>query len=66
MNAALTDWDVADPTFFPGHAASIHLQLPTAEPQVIGTFGILHPTVLDKFEIKYPVSTLEVNVEVFL
>ena len=66
MNIILTECYIADPTFFPGHAASIHLQLPTASSQVIGTFGILHPSVLDKFEIKYPVSTLEMNVEVFL
>ncbi|KAH0541342.1 hypothetical protein FGG08_004180 [Glutinoglossum americanum] len=55
----------ADPTFFPGHAAAIHLRLNGKE-QVVGVFGILHPTVLEKFELKYPVSTLEMNVEVFL
>jgi phenylalanyl-tRNA synthetase beta chain len=33
---------------------------------VIGHFGILHPTVLEKFELKYPVSTLEIDIEVFL
>lgn len=33
---------------------------------VIGSFGILHPSVLEKFELKYPVSVLEFNVEVFL
>jgi len=57
--------EVADPTFFPGHAASIHLKIGTTE-SVIGVFGILHPTVLEKFELKYPVSTLEMNIEVFL
>ena len=54
-----------DPTFFEGHAAQIHLRMAGRE-HVIGMFGILHPTVLDKFELRYPVSTLEVNVEVFL
>lgn len=54
-----------DETFLPGHAAAIHLRLDGKE-QVIGVFGILHPTVLDKFELRYPVSTLEMNIEVFL
>jgi phenylalanyl-tRNA synthetase beta chain len=54
-----------DPTYFPGHAASIHLNISGTE-QVIGSFGILHPTVLEKFELRYPVSTLEINIEAFL
>jgi phenylalanyl-tRNA synthetase beta chain len=33
---------------------------------VIGTLGVLHPTVLEKFEITYPCSALEFNLEVFL
>ncbi|KAI9812129.1 MAG: phenylalanine--tRNA ligase subunit beta [Pycnora praestabilis] len=57
--------EVNDPTFFPGHAAAVHLRLNGKE-QVIGVFGILHPTVLDNFELRYPVSTLELNLEVFL
>ncbi|EEP77183.1 phenylalanyl-tRNA synthetase, beta subunit [Uncinocarpus reesii 1704] len=48
-----------------GHAASIHVCIGGKE-HIIGTFGILHPTVLEKFELKYPVSTLEMNIEVFL
>ncbi|KAI4252742.1 MAG: hypothetical protein LQ352_004098 [Teloschistes flavicans] len=58
--------EVDDPTFFPGHAAAIHIRIDGREEQVIGVFGILHPTVLEKFELKYPVSTLEMNIEVFL
>ncbi|KAI9849447.1 MAG: phenylalanine--tRNA ligase subunit beta [Sclerophora amabilis] len=57
--------EVEDSTFFPGHAAAIHLRLNGTE-KVIGTFGILHPSVLEKFELRYPVSTLEMNLEVFL
>ncbi|KAL9103439.1 MAG: hypothetical protein Q9163_001502 [Psora crenata] len=57
--------EVDDPTFFPGHAASIHLSIGGRE-QVIGVLGILHPTVLQNFDLRYPVSTLEMNVEVFL
>jgi phenylalanyl-tRNA synthetase beta chain len=57
--------ELDDPTYFAGHGASIHATIAGKE-VVIGSFGILHPTVLEKFELKYPVSTLEFNVEVFL
>lgn len=56
---------VTDPTYFHGHAASIHLRI-GGKDHVIGAFGILHPTVLEKYELKYPVSTLEINIESFL
>ena len=58
--------EVDNPTFLEGHAAAINLRIGGKPAQVIGSFGILHPTVLDKFELKYPVSTLEMNIEVFL
>ena len=57
--------EVEDKTFFEGHSAAIHVKVGGKE-SVVGVFGILHPTVLEKFELRYPVSTLEVNVEVFL
>jgi phenylalanyl-tRNA synthetase beta chain len=31
----------------------------------IGTLGVLHPSVLEKFEISYPCSALEFNLEPF-
>ncbi|KAF3405305.1 Phenylalanine-tRNA ligase beta subunit [Talaromyces pinophilus] len=57
--------ELDDPTYFPGHAASIHVNIGGKE-QIIGTFGILHPTVLENYELKLPVSTLELNIEAFL
>lgn len=54
-----------DKTFLPGHAASIKINL-AGKTHTIGVFGILHPTVLHKFELPYPVSTVEFNLEVFL
>ncbi|PGH17345.1 phenylalanine-tRNA ligase, beta subunit [Helicocarpus griseus UAMH5409] len=57
--------ELEDPTYFPGHAASIHVRI-SGKDHVIGSFGILHPSVLEKFELKYPVSTLEINIETFL
>ena len=68
MEAGLSAYwisEVDDKTFLPGHAAAIHLRM-GGKDRVIGTFGILHPSVLEKFELRYPVSTLEINVEVFL
>lgn len=57
--------EINEETFFAGHAAAIWLRIDGKE-QRIGEFGILHPTVLEKFELRYPVSTLEINLEVFL
>jgi phenylalanyl-tRNA synthetase beta chain len=57
--------EVDDPTFFAGHSANVHVKI-GGKDHVVGVFGILHPTVLEKFELRYPVSTLEFNVEIFL
>lgn len=46
-----TNFMALDPTFFPGHAAAIHVRIEGKE-QIIGVFGILHPTVLEKFELR--------------
>lgn len=34
--------------------------------QRIGTVGVLHPTVLKNFELPFPGSALEINLEVLL
>jgi len=57
--------ELDDPTFFHGHSASIHALIDGKE-HVIGEFGVLHPTVLKKYELPFPVSALEINLEVFL
>ncbi|KAL2848634.1 hypothetical protein BJX68DRAFT_238344 [Aspergillus pseudodeflectus] len=57
--------ELDDPTYFPGHAASVHVRI-GGKDVIIGSFGILHPTVLENYEMKYPVSTLEINIEAFL
>jgi phenylalanyl-tRNA synthetase beta chain len=44
--------EIDEPTFFSGHAAAIFLRL-NGKAVRIGEFGILHPTVLDKFELRY-------------
>ena len=50
-----------DSTFFPGRQAAVF-----SGGKQVGAFGIVHPNVLDKFDIPYPVSALEINVEPFL
>ncbi|KAF2001817.1 phenylalanyl-tRNA synthetase [Amniculicola lignicola CBS 123094] len=57
--------EVDDPTFLQGHAAAIKINI-AGKRHTIGVFGILHPSVLQKFELPYPVSTVEINLEVFL
>lgn len=49
-----------EPTFFPGRQAAVY-----ARGVRIGTFGIVHPEVLEKFDISSPVSALEINLEPF-
>ena len=51
----------AHPAFFPGRRADIYY-----EGKVVGSFGIIHPTVLEKFEIGYPCSAVEINIEHFI
>ncbi|KJX96861.1 phenylalanyl-tRNA synthetase like protein [Zymoseptoria brevis] len=58
--------EVENPTYLAGHAAAIMLSLDGGVPARIGTFGILHPTVLKHFDLPFPTSTLEINLEVFL
>ena len=43
--------EIDEPTFFPGRAAAIFLRI-DGEPRRIGEIGVLHPTVLEKFDLK--------------
>mmetsp|Transcript_7565 Transcript_7565/g.9437 ORF Transcript_7565/g.9437 Transcript_7565/m.9437 type:complete len:654 (+) Transcript_7565:16-1977(+) len=56
-------------SYFPGRAAEILLTKPGEDGFVrksIGTFGILHPEVLGNFDILYPTSSLELELECLL
>ena len=48
--------DDSDPRFFPKKGVEIRLN-----GKKIGSMGVLHPEVLANFELKYPVSCLEVD-----
>jgi len=47
-----------DPTFFAGRQAEI-----ISHGHNVGIMGIIHPEVLKNFELKYPVSALELDFE---
>jgi phenylalanyl-tRNA synthetase beta chain len=53
-------------TFFPGRGASIMWTKPSGEVVEVGTMGIIHPDVLEAFEIKNPVSALEITLDDFV
>lgn len=61
----------SDPMYFPGRAARIIYRVPATDSQSplleieIGRIGVLHPTVLEKFDVGYPCSALEFNLESF-
>ncbi|KXT17889.1 hypothetical protein AC579_5901 [Pseudocercospora musae] len=52
-----------DPTYLAGHAAAIYLKSAGKQVQRIGIFGMLHPKVLENFEIPYAMTALELNLE---
>jgi len=48
------------PEFFPGRQAKV-----LYEGAEVGAFGIVHPEALEAFEVAFPVSALELNLEPF-
>lgn len=61
----------AHDAYFSGRQADIYLQASSSgssdQPAEvrIGKFGVIHPEVLGKFDIPFPVSALELNIEPF-
>lgn len=51
----------AIPMYFEGRQAEVVL-----DGRVIGSFGIVHPTVLEKFDVPAVCSLLEISIEPFL
>ena len=56
--------ELNDDTFFPGHAAAVFLRLGGKERR-IGEFGILHPSVLEKFDLRYVESPFSLSQEIY-
>jgi len=49
-----------DPSYFPGRCANI-----IARGKVVGRCGVIHPEVLNNFDLTSPVSAVEINLENF-
>lgn len=52
---------IDDSTFMPGRCAAVH-----SFGKVIGTVGVLHPDVIQNFELNLPCCALEINIETFV
>lgn len=52
-----------DPLYFPGRCASVLLHQPGEKPQTLGSYGVLHPSVLQNYQLLYPASVLELDIE---
>jgi len=52
---------ISDETFFPGRCAQI-----IANGKPIGIMGVLHPEVVNNFDLNLPCAVLELDIEEFL
>lgn len=63
-------WIEEDPEnkmYFPGKGAKIFYRHKNGQDaKVVGSIGVLHPTVLNAFEIPYAASAVEIDAEIFL
>ena len=55
-----------DPIFFPAINAEIVLKYENGTEKVVGTLGTIHPEVLEKFDIAYPCSGVELEIEAIM
>ena len=59
--------NAGDGLYFGGRAAQVVVTSPQATTTTaVGTFGVIHPNVLDNFDIPYPTSCVELNLEALL
>ncbi|CAI5755988.1 unnamed protein product [Candida verbasci] len=59
--------DKDNKTFFPGRGAKVYFRSKEdGEVKEIGQIGVLHPEVMNSFDIPYAASSVEINAEVFL
>ena len=50
-----------DPAFFPGRCADL-----VVRGSKVGMLGVLHPTVVQHFDLPMPCAALDINLETFL
>ncbi len=59
-----------DPLFFDGMKVELVLQysgaLAAVPDKVVGTMGVVHPEVLSKFEVTYPTSLVELDIDALM
>jgi phenylalanyl-tRNA synthetase beta chain len=52
---------ISDEMYLKGRCAAVEFG-----GEVIGTLGVLHPTVIKSFELTLPAAVLQINIEPFL
>lgn len=52
----------SDPSFLDGRCAEAVL----ADGRVVGTFGTVHPEVLGNFDLEFPTSAADIDLQAFL
>lgn len=58
-----------DPVYFPGMGVDVVLQSHSGDATqdvIIGSAGVVHPEVLANFEVTYPCSVMEINLEAIM
>lgn len=55
-----------DAMYFKGRSAEIILEKSDKSSIVLGSMGIIHPQVLSNFDLVYPCSVMEINIEPFV
>lgn len=53
-------------SFFPGRGARVLVEREGEAPVEVGTVGVLHPKVLTNFELVFPVSVAELNLQALM
>ncbi|KAJ1422721.1 hypothetical protein B484DRAFT_398953 [Ochromonadaceae sp. CCMP2298] len=56
----------SDPLFFPGMSAELVLHWADGRVQVVGCMGAVHPEVLQNFDVSYPASVVEIDIEALM
>lgn len=56
----------SDPLYFNGMSADIVLKTDDGEEKIIGSLGVVHPQVLKNFEIVYPCTVVELDLEALM
>jgi phenylalanyl-tRNA synthetase beta chain len=55
-----------DPIFFPGMGAEVVLKYDDGSEKVVGILGVVHPEVLSTYEITYPCSITELDIDALM